>query len=185
MPVHKKKRAFEKGRPKANTKLGAPKVRRVRTRGGNFKFRALRLDHGNYFWQSHHISRKTKILSVVYNATSNELLRTNTLVKNCIITIDATPFKNWFNEKYGILLGVKGQPKSEQNVINYGDRSKRGKKLLNQRNKDNTVEPNVRQQFLSGRLLACVSSRPGQSGRCDGYILEGEELEFYSKKIRK
>ena len=28
---------------------------------------------------------------------------------------------------------------------------------------------------------ACVSSRPGQSGRCDGYILEGKELEFYQR----
>ena len=31
---------------------------------------------------------------------------------------------------------------------------------------------------------ACVSSRPGQSGRCDGYILEGKELEFYLKKLK-
>lgn len=31
---------------------------------------------------------------------------------------------------------------------------------------------------------ACISSRPGQSGRCDGYVLEGKELEFYVKKIR-
>ena len=33
-------------------------------------------------------------------------------------------------------------------------------------------------------FVACVSSRPGQSGRCDGYILEGKELEFYQKKLR-
>ena len=33
-------------------------------------------------------------------------------------------------------------------------------------------------------LSACVSSRPGQSGRCDGYILEGKELEFYTRKIK-
>jgi len=29
-----------------------------------------------------------------------------------------------------------------------------------------------------------VSSRPGQSGRCDGFILEGKELEFYVRKIK-
>ena len=34
-------------------------------------------------------------------------------------------------------------------------------------------------------MLACVSSRPGQCGRCDGYVLEGKELEFYIKKIEK
>jgi len=31
---------------------------------------------------------------------------------------------------------------------------------------------------------ACIASRPGQVGRADGYILEGKELEFYSRKIR-
>ena len=33
-------------------------------------------------------------------------------------------------------------------------------------------------------ILACISSRPGQSGRCDGYILEGKELDFYLKKLK-
>jgi len=33
------------------------------------------------------------------------------------------------------------------------------------------------------RVLAKLSSRPGQSGRADGYILEGKELEFYARKI--
>jgi hypothetical protein len=36
-----------------------------------------------------------------------------------------------------------------------------------------------------GRVYARVSSRPGQSGRADGYLLEGSELEFYSKKLAK
>jgi small subunit ribosomal protein S8e len=45
MPIHKKKRAFEKARPVSNTKLvnDASRIRRVRVRGGNYKFRALRL----------------------------------------------------------------------------------------------------------------------------------------------
>jgi len=33
--------------------------------------------------------------------------------------------------------------------------------------------------------MACISSRPGQTGRLDGYILEGKELEFYLKKTEK
>ena len=83
------------------------KVRRIRVRGGNFKFRALRLDIGNFYWQSEGISRKTKITNVVYNASSNELVRTNTLVKNAIVYIDDTPFKNWYLKHYGIQLGKK------------------------------------------------------------------------------
>jgi small subunit ribosomal protein S8e len=34
-------------------------------------------------------------------------------------------------------------------------------------------------------VLARISSRPGQSGRCDGYILEGKELDFYMKKLKE
>lgn len=33
-------------------------------------------------------------------------------------------------------------------------------------------------------FTASIASRPGQSGRADGYILEGKELEFYLKKIK-
>lgn len=47
------------------------------------------------------------------------------------------------------------------------------------------IEPALERQFEAGRLYAVVSSRPGQSGRCDGYILEGEELAFYQRAIRK
>ena len=54
---------------------------------------------------------------------------------------------------------------------------------LKKRNADRVIDPKVAEQFNSGRVLACISSRPGQSGRCDGYILEGKELEFYQKKI--
>ena len=41
----------------------------------------------------------------------------------------------------------------------------------------------MKDQFPTGRLLACISSRPGQSGRADGYILEGPELAFYQKQL--
>ena len=47
------------------------------------------------------------------------------------------------------------------------------------------LDPALQDQFASGRLLAAISSRPGQSGRADGYILEGEELVFYKKKMEK
>ena len=109
MPVHKKKRAFEKARPVSNTKLvsDASRIRRVRVRGGNFKFRALRLKEGNFNWASEATSRKTRILNVVYNASNNELVRTNTLVKNCIVQIDATPFSQWYANHYGVNLATR------------------------------------------------------------------------------
>lgn len=47
------------------------------------------------------------------------------------------------------------------------------------------IDSHVEEQFGAGRLLACITSRPGQSGRADGYILEGKELEFYQKMLAK
>lgn len=44
---------YEMGRVPANTKLSSNvAVRPVRVRGGHSKFRALRLDSGNYSWGS-------------------------------------------------------------------------------------------------------------------------------------
>jgi small subunit ribosomal protein S8e len=31
------------------------------------------------------------------------------------------------------------------------------------------LDPHLEEQFASGRLYACISSRPGQCGRADGY----------------
>ena len=83
----RKKRKFEMGRPPANTKLGQKRIRTVRTRGGDQKFRALRLDSGNFSWGSETITKKTRIVDVVYNASNNELVSTKTLVKGCIIQV--------------------------------------------------------------------------------------------------
>merc|ERR1712014_392045 len=105
------KRKFEMGRPSAMTKLGAKRVRQVRGRGGNMKYRALRLDSGNYAWGSENCAKKVRILDVVYNAVSNELVRTKTLTKNTIVQIDAQPFKQWYLKKYGVDLGKKAKDK--------------------------------------------------------------------------
>jgi len=47
------------------------------------------------------------------------------------------------------------------------------------------LNPLLEDQFNAGRLYAVLSSRPGQSGRADGYILEGPELDFYLKKLAR
>lgn len=36
-----------------------------------------------------------------------------------------------------------------------------------------------------GFFLAIVTSRPGQEGCANGYILQGEELDFYQSKLKK
>merc|ERR1712094_136268 len=95
------------GRQMAMTKIGSKRVHTTRVRGGNTKFRAMRLDTGNFSWGSEVCTRKTRILDVVYNASNNELVRTKTLVKNAIVQIDATPFRQWYESHYGVGVGNK------------------------------------------------------------------------------
>jgi len=241
----RKKRKFELGRQPANTKMGERRVHLVRVRGGGVKFRALRLDTGNWSWATEACTRKARIISVVYNATSNELVRTNTLVKGAIVEIDAAPFKAWYLKYYGVHLGkqkkegekepVKGTEKEkvQEKPSTPATSAKKGKakattedkskvttkggdktktttekatgasapasalhKLeepnrksatvrnkLNKRNKTRQLEPHLVERYNTGRLYARITSRPGQVGRCDGYILEGEELAFYLRKL--
>ena len=159
-------------------------MRLVRGRGGNYKHRALRLDAGNFSWGSEALTRKTRVLDVVYNATNNELVRTKTLVKNAIVQIDATPFRMWYLQHYDVELNKK---KLEETEKARAESKKSGhlKARIVARNADRKIDQKVADQFNSGRLLACISSRPGQVGRIDGYILEGKELEFYMKKTEK
>lgn len=190
----RKKRKYEMGRQPAMTKLSSNKtVRRIRVRGGNFKFRALRLDTGNYSWGSEATTRKSRILDVVYNASNNELVRTQTLVKSAIVQVDATPFRQWYSQHYGLDIGRKKKSSSAaKKETEEGDaadeekkKSKHVLRKLTKRQEGQKLDPHLEDQFASGRLLACISSRPGQCGRADGYILEGKELEFYQKKIQR
>ncbi|KAL4539118.1 hypothetical protein Ndes2526B_g02619 [Nannochloris sp. 'desiccata'] len=182
----RKKRKYELGRQPAMTKLSSNVcVRPVRVRGGNSKFRALRLDHGNFSWGSEAVTRKTRVLDVVYNASNNELVRTQTLVKNAIVQIDAAPFKQWYQQHYGVEVGIKKKGGAAATEEAESKQSNHLKRKLKQRNNGRKLDSHLDDQFAVGRVYACISSRPGQCGRCDGYVLEGRELEFYLKKMQK
>jgi len=290
--VIRSKRKFELGRAPALTKIGDKRIHLVRTRGGHYKHRALRLNEGHFVWPGEAATKRSRILNVVYNATSNELVRTNTLVKGCIVQIDATPFKQWYEQFYRVQIGKakkeeekkpeaakkdekapakkaepvkkeepkkeeakkeepkkeeakkdapkgkaakgkKEEPKKEAAAPAKKEEAKKeapkkddkkaasakkeepkkdaapakGKKAapakkavdpsvpkgpshhlkrkMNARKKARVLEQALKDQFNTGRILAKIASRPGQSGRADGYILEGEELAFYLKKIDK
>ncbi|KAL1193161.1 Small ribosomal subunit protein eS8 [Cardamine amara subsp. amara] len=190
----RKKRKYELGRQPANTKLSSNKtVRRIRVRGGNVKWRALRLDTGNYSWGSEAVTRKTRVLDVAYNASNNELVRTQTLVKSAIVQVDAAPFKQWYLQHYGVDIGRKKKAAATKKEGEEGEavtdeelkKSNHVQRKLEMRQESRVLDSHLEEQFSSGRLLACIASRPGQCGRADGYILEGKELEFYMKKLQK
>ncbi|EEC51124.1 predicted protein [Phaeodactylum tricornutum CCAP 1055/1] len=183
----RKKRKFELGRPAAMTKIGEPRIHPVRCRGGNMKFRALRLDSGNFSWGTEVCTRKVRVLDVTYNASNNELVRTKTLVKGAIVLIDAHPFKNWYDSHYGVTIGLKktGGEDRTQPSVDLTEKSTQVQKKLKSRQANRSLDSVLDHQFASGRLLAKITSRPGQTGRCDGYILEGAELAFYQKQMAK
>mmetsp|Transcript_28488 Transcript_28488/g.25148 ORF Transcript_28488/g.25148 Transcript_28488/m.25148 type:complete len:203 (-) Transcript_28488:147-755(-) len=175
----KKKRAYERARPASHTKIGSRRVRLVRARGGKYKFRALRLNHGNFVWRSEQATKKTRVTDVVFHPANNEYVRTKTLTKSAIVTIDATPFKVWYKNYYNIDLsqGKAQILKFQQNI------SKEEREEIEGRRQERVLPKNIEEQFKTGKVLAMISSKPGQVGRADGYILEGEELDFYVKKI--
>merc|ERR1712080_758586 len=82
----------------------------------------------------------------------------------------------WSQEKHKLT-------EAEEALLNK-KRSNKTEKKFKERQKEAKVEPVLEDEFASGRVLAAISSRPGQRGRSDGYILEGKELEFYLKKIK-
>ncbi|KAI5072200.1 hypothetical protein GOP47_0012306 [Adiantum capillus-veneris] len=168
----RKKRKYKLGWQPGMTKLSNNKtVRKIRVLGGNFMYRALRLDTGNYSWGSEAMTRKTHILDV-----------------------DAAPFHQWYSQHYGVDLGKKKRAASAKNEAEdtdatAGDREKKQSKHVEQkisaRNEDRKLDAHLEDQIASGLLLACISSCPGKCGQADGYILEGKELEFYQKKIQR
>ncbi|KAE8550852.1 ribosomal protein S8A [Talaromyces marneffei ATCC 18224] len=181
--TYRKKRAFEKGRQPANTRIGPKRVHLVRTRGGNTKYRGLRLDSGNFSWGSEGISRKVRVIVVAFHPSNNELVRTNTLTRSAVVQVDAAPFRQWYEAHYGQPIGRRRQQKSEvaEEKKSKSVESKQAARFAASGKVENALE----RQFEAGRLYAVISSRPGQSGRVDGYILEGEELAFYQRAIRK
>merc|ERR1739844_349064 len=162
-------------------------IHTLRVRGGNKKYRALRLDQGNFSWGSEGVARKTRIIDVVYNAANNELVRTKTLVKNAIVVIDAAPFRQWYESHYALPLGRKKGAKltdAEEAVLNK-KRSKKTEKKYTERQKDAKVEQGLVDEFMGGRVLAAISSRPGQCGRADVLPQEdqGQEGEIERRHV--
>ncbi|OAG29392.1 small subunit ribosomal protein S8e [Nematocida displodere] len=152
--AHMIKKLCTIARQPANTRVGPTKIRKLRVRGGSYKMRALRLENGSFTLKTHSQSFKSAIQQVVYHASNNELIRTNTLTKGCIVKIDPTPFASLMESI------LKNEPDVE------------------------TIDPLFIQEFKQGNMYAAITSRPGQSGSADGHILQAEELSFYSKKFK-
>jgi small subunit ribosomal protein S8e len=120
-------------------------------------------------------------------------VRTKTLVKGAVVQVDATPFRNWYFRRYDIYLGKKKKvtekKDKEGKVIEKKEKkpvSAATQKLRRHRaGKRAALSAPFELQFRAGRLLAQLTSRPGQVGRADGILLEGAALAFYQRKLEK
>ncbi|GLJ40618.1 hypothetical protein SUGI_0838440 [Cryptomeria japonica] len=109
------------------------------------------------------------------------------------ILVDAAPFRIWYQQHYGQDIGRKKKaPAVSKKETEEGEaaseeksRSKHVIRKVEKRCEGHKLDQHMEEQFAGGKLMACISSRPGQCGRADGYILEGKELEFYMKKLQK
>ena len=98
------------------------------------------------------------------------------------------PFRQWYEAHYGVTVGRKQKKKAEGEADAPAEPAKQSKSVkskIAKRQEGRTLDSNLNSQFDTGRLLAAISSRPGQCGRCDGFILEGKELEFYVKRMAR
>ena len=129
------------------TKIGETRIHEVRARGGNKKFRALKLDSGNFSWGTEVCTRKVRVLDVTYNASNNELVRTKTLVKGAIIVIDAHPFKTWYEGHYGVKIGIKKKTDGEEATLNLEGKSEKVQAKLKSRFANRTLEQALDHQF--------------------------------------
>ncbi|KTG04427.1 hypothetical protein cypCar_00008665, partial [Cyprinus carpio] len=142
-------------------------------------------DSGNFTWGSECCTRKTRTIDVLYIASNNELVRTKTLVKSCIVLVDSTLFRQWYEAHYAIPLGhKKGAMLTPEEELLNKKWSMTVQKKTDRRRKKSKISSLLEEQFLQGRLLSCIAPRPGYCGRAGGHILEGKELEFHLRKIR-
>ncbi|MBA0875774.1 hypothetical protein Goshw_027393 [Gossypium schwendimanii] len=169
--------------------------KRLATGGKKKAWRKKRkLDTGNHWWGSEAVTRKTRILDVVYNASNSKLVRTQTLLKRAIDQVDAALFKQWYLQHYGLDIGRKSSSSQERRRgINYVMIALILFPLLfsfNVSEGETGTEEAKKSNGIEDQLLACISSRPGQCGHTDGYVMSREyffdkELEFYMKKIQR
>lgn len=79
------KRKRDLARYPAETQIGSKKLKKIRTRGGNLKYRTLVAEHANVLDQEEGISHKVKILNVLENRANREYARRRIITKGCII----------------------------------------------------------------------------------------------------
>ncbi|KAG2461844.1 HECD3 ligase, partial [Polypterus senegalus] len=123
-PYHKK-RKYELGRPAANTKIGPRRIHTIRVRGGNKKYRALRLDVGNFAWGSESCLILYSLWFGIRNGEAS-------ILSYHFLILSLTP--------------------EEEEILNK-KRSKKIQKKYEERKKNSKISTLLEEQFQQGKLL--------------------------------
>ena len=147
---------WRKNRPPANTMLGVENITEIRKAYGGFKkWKAVTVKSGKYGLPSQNInSQELLIEDVVHSDTGLQARENKIITKHTYIIVDV---------------------KSLKDQINIEQLSSNSSQL---------TRAHIKELFDLGKLYAKVTSKPGQVGVCDGYIIEGVELDSLVNKLQ-
>lgn len=148
---------WRKDRKPANTVLSNENIVEERKAyGGGKKIKAITASNGSYKLESKNIEHEMKIADVLHSDAGTHFKEKKIITKGCILAVQ-----------------------NNDNLFPDIDTS-----VLLTESSANDLKEQLNKFLDNGELLARVTTRPGQTGKCDGYILEGEELETVLQKIR-
>jgi len=150
----RKRSEWRQDRVPAHTRLRLDKPEKIKVRkafGGHKKIKGIKIKTGLYAWNSLDVEFECPILKVVHNTANDNFNRLGVMVKGTIVEVDSNPFKTWYSTHYN---------KEEKPV------------------EANSSLEQLLPYVNTGKLYAKITTRPGQVGACNGYILEGEELDI-------
>ncbi|XP_032233325.2 40S ribosomal protein S8-B [Nematostella vectensis] len=133
------------------------KIKERKAYGGHTKIKALRVNKGVYTLKSQGVEVEAPILSVMHSFANKEHIERNVIVKGSIVQVDNKPFEDWFQEYQQINDNSALENKGDTNSYSW---------------------------LKTAPIYAKVTSRPGQEGDCNGYILEGEELNSLIRELQ-
>lgn len=146
----------------ADTRLSAEDVVEQRKAfGGYKKWKAVNISKGKYVLESQGIEKCLPILDVLYSAAGKKYSKEKIMVKGAYILVDASDVKD------------------DLNIDSLLDASKES----DVSDVEETVKANVIELLNSKKLIARITSRPGQVGNCNGVIVEGKELIDMMSKV--
>jgi len=146
---------WRRDRKPANTKLDNENVTEIRKAyGGGKKEKAVTVNSGNYKLNSKNIDKNLQIVDVIHSDAGKKYREENIIVKGTVVAVDGSDIL----------------PDIQQSVLS--------------EHYTQDIKEHIKQLVSQGRLYAKVTTRPGQVGKCDGYILEGDELGQFVAKLK-